>query len=519
MGKSRKEKARLNIISSAAAEFISILNGFILPRLILLNYGSGYNGITSSISQFLSLISILTIGVTASTRVALYRSLAENDIKVTSAIVRAAEKYMRKVGSILLVYIFGLACIYPLVVKTDFGFWEISSLIVIIGLSSFAEYFFGITYGTFLLADQCVYISNCFTILATTLNLALTVILIKAGCSIQLVKLGSAVVFVIKPILQHYYVSKKYQLDKHCEPDMSALHNRRNTMMHAVANIVHDKTDLVVLTLLTDVKTVSVYTVYNLVLAALIKLQNIFTNGTEAIFGNMWAKGEMEGIRRNLSIYEFFISAYSSVVYSVTLVMILPFVKLYTHNITDVEYIRPAYAGVIIAAFVILSFRTPYLALVQGIGHYRQTRNAAIWEAGINLLLSVAAVCVIPVWEYKIVGVAIGTLAANLFRTIHYALYVDNHVVRRGRHVFALRILWTACNICLISLPGHALLKTMLVPDWWHWLAAAFCSGVYAVLITMISALVFYRKDLFSVLQVLRNMARNRFAAGRQSKP
>ena len=122
MAKSRSQKASLNITTNLIYEVLTMISAMILPRFVLAYYGSAYNGITSSASQFLSLISVLTLGVTASTRVALYKSLANNDLAKTSAIVRATEKYMRKIGLILLVYIIGLAAIYPLVVHTGFDF-------------------------------------------------------------------------------------------------------------------------------------------------------------------------------------------------------------------------------------------------------------------------------------------------------------------------------------------------------------------------------------------------------------
>ena len=91
-------EATLNITTSAIYEVAAMVCALILPRLILSHFGSAYNGIVSSVTQFLTLISLLTLGVTASTRVALYQSLAAKDLRKTSAIVRATNNYMRKVG-------------------------------------------------------------------------------------------------------------------------------------------------------------------------------------------------------------------------------------------------------------------------------------------------------------------------------------------------------------------------------------------------------------------------------------
>ena len=496
MIKSRKKKASLNIFTSSILELVTLINGLILPRLIITTYGSSYNGITSSCQQFLSLIAILTAGVTASTRVALYRSLADNDIYTTSRIIRATDQYMRKVGCVLAGYIIMLAFFYPLVVKTGYSFREVSSLVLIVGMSSFAEYFFGVTYRTLLASDQCIYISNIFTMIATLLNLVLSVILIRLGYSIQIVKLGSAVVYVLKPVLQSIYVKKRYCLDRHCTPDMSALKNRRAAMMHAIANMVHNNTDLVVLTLFTDVKTVSVYTIYNMVLGALSKIQSIFTIGIEPIFGNMWVKGERDAIKKNLSVFEFFISFFVSVAFSVTYLMILPFVALYTKNVNDVNYIRPVYVDVIVLAFVFFAFRAPYIALVQGVGHYRQTRFAAIWEAIINLVLSVLLVILIPIQEYKMVGIAIGTLAANLFRTVQYAVYVDDNVIPRGKYVFLSKIGWTLLNMIIIILPIHFILNRISIDSWGTWFISSAGISLFSIMATLLSAAVFFRNDL-----------------------
>lgn len=510
MSKSKKQKATLNIATAFLLEIVAVICGFILPRLVLQAYGSAYNGILASATHFFSLINLLTLGVTASTRVALYHTLAAEDIKGTSAIVKATENYMRKVSYFLAIYIVLLACIYPLLIETGFSFFDVSALILVVGLSSFAEYYFGITYSTLLLADQSSYISNVFAILATILNTVLTILLINAGYTIQVVKLGSSVVFGLKPLLQYIYVSKVYHIDKTCKPDLSALKERSAAMMHVLANIVHEHVSLVVLTILTDVKTVSVYAIYNLVVSGLQKLQKVFTIGTEPIFGNMWAKGELNSIRKNLSIYEYFISSFSTIVYSDALVMILPFISIYTKNVIDMNYIRPLYAFVIILAFVIFSFRTPYVALVQGIGHYKQTKVGAVWEAVINIIVSVTLVAIIPQYDMKMIGVAIGALIANFFRTIQYALYIDNNVIRRGKHVFILKILWTFMNMAIIVLPSYSLVQRMAINSWFQWLEVSVALFLFSLIVVGISSLIFLRDDMNATLHVIQQMVNKR---------
>ena len=501
MTKTRTQKAFLNTTTSAIAEVVQLICTLILPRLILANFGSAYNGITMSAKQFLTGISILSVGITGATKVALYKSLAEKDIKQTSRIVRAMEKYMHKVGYALLALLVVIIIFYPLLVDTGYTWIEVAPLILAAGISAAGRYIWGLTYNALLTADQSVYIINIFSSVANILNVVFSVILIHAGCSIQIVKLGSSIILVLNPILRAIYVRKQYRLDRNCEPDNSTLSMRRDTMAHSIANIVHDNTDIIVLTIFTNVKIVSVYTVYNLVMNALKRTQQVFTSGTEAVYGDMWVKGETEKIRLNLGYYEYIISMFVSIVFSTSLVMILPFVSLYTKNVHDVDYILTSYAVVIIIAHMFYSFRTPYLTLVQGIGHYKQTKAGAYAEAVINLTVSI-----ILVQFLGIVGVAIGTLVANVFRTLQYAFYVDNKVVKRGKIIFIKRIVWASMNVAVSYLATHYLTANYAYKSWGVWLLFAGITVCISIAVALVSSVVFYRSDMKGCLKLLKRI-------------
>ena len=150
MQNSRIQKASKNILWLLIYEIVTFACGLILPRLILENFGSSYNGITASITQFLKLVSVLRLGVAGATRVALYKPLAENDIECVSRIVRATEKYLRRVGLIIIVYIGLLAVLYPRFVDTGYASLDMAVLVIALGIGTFAQYFFGITYQTLL---------------------------------------------------------------------------------------------------------------------------------------------------------------------------------------------------------------------------------------------------------------------------------------------------------------------------------------------------------------------------------
>ena len=101
----KKYNLAKNTISALLSQLVTIVCGLVLPRLILQCYGSSVNGLVNSISQFLSVISFLELGVGAVTQTALYGPLANGDIRMQSEVYVSARRFFSKIARILVVYI------------------------------------------------------------------------------------------------------------------------------------------------------------------------------------------------------------------------------------------------------------------------------------------------------------------------------------------------------------------------------------------------------------------------------
>ena len=95
----------INSLSGILYVAIAIVCGFILPKLLLSRFGSSYNGIIASVTQFLSFTTIIQSGVGSVAKVHLYSSLSNNDIDKTSVIMKTLQSFMMHVAAI---YIGGL---------------------------------------------------------------------------------------------------------------------------------------------------------------------------------------------------------------------------------------------------------------------------------------------------------------------------------------------------------------------------------------------------------------------------
>lgn len=498
MKKSRTQKAFLNVASSLAAEFVSLVCGLILPKLILSSYGSAYNGITQSISQFISYISLMKAGIGGATAVALYKPLAEKDNQKISEVLAATEEFMRKIAMVFVVFILIFACLYPLLVAKEFGWLFTASLVIIISISTFGQYYFGFTYQMLLSADQKDYITTCLNILTTIVNTLLSVILIGQNRSIHVIKLGSSIANLITPLSLYFYVRKKYKIIKGVKPNKDVIPQRWDATAHEVASFINNNTDVVLLTLFTNMSEISVYTVYHYVISNLKKIVTQVTVGFGAAFGDMYARNEIDLMHQNLGIFELIIYSFTSVLYSVALVMILPFVIIYTDGITDVEYVRPLFALITIVASIFNCFRIPYRVIVINVGHYKQTKNGAILEAVLNITVSIIG-CI----KYGLIGVAMGTLCAMVFRTLQYAVYLSKNIMYRDIRFFIKHVMLTFAIIVAVYLVSRLYIPS-LIAGWLHWVMYASLTTVIAILLTLGTDLLFYKEDLFNLLNKLK---------------
>lgn len=182
----RTKKLVYNTISSWIYEVLAIVSSLILPRIFLAFYGSEVNGLVQSITQFLSIISFMQLGIGAVIQASLYKPLVNGDNEEISRVITSANKFFRKIGVVLIFYSIVLIFIYPKITHNVFCFREVALLIFAISLNLFVQYYFGLVDIILLIADQKGYINYCGSIISLIFNTGVCVILIYAGCSIQL---------------------------------------------------------------------------------------------------------------------------------------------------------------------------------------------------------------------------------------------------------------------------------------------------------------------------------------------
>ena len=491
----RTKKLYLNTVSSLIYQIVTVICGFILPRLILQSYGSEVNGLVNSINQFLTVIAFLELGVGAVVQSALYKPLVEKDNIQISKIVSSANKFFSKIATVLLIYVIGLLIIYPSFVQESFGRWYVDYLILAISITSFAQYYFGVVNTLLITADQRGYIQYFINTVTLILNNIFCVFLIKQGASIQFVKLTTSVIYLIRPALLRLFVNKNYTLDRKIKYEGEPIAQKWNGIAQHVAAIVLDQTDIIVLTMFSTLSNVSIYSVYHLVVYNIKNLFLSMTNGFRSLMGELIAKDEIEELNKLFNYTEWILHTGTTFVFGCTALLIVPFVSIYTKGITDTNYIVPSFAYLITLANAIHCLRLPYNTLILAAGHYKQTQRNYIIAASMNIILSI-----ITVKMYGLIGVAIGTLCAMLYQTVWMAIYDSNNIIYRPISYFVKHVV---VDILTIVICVFLTKNLVYYPDsYLLWIIMSVKVAIVFMFIVIIINLLLYKEMIFKLFRV-----------------
>lgn len=485
-------KAKLNIYGGIVCQIITIICGIIVPRILLKEFGSGAYGATTSISQFLSYITLLDGGVSSVARAALYKPLAYNDTQQISDILYEIKKFFRVIAYIFSGYVLIIAVFFKTISHLDIFDWGVTFLLVIaISISTFAQYFFGISKSILLQADQKTYLTNGINAVTTVLNAVFVVILVAVHSNLIIVKLVSSCVFILRPIFMSIYVKKVYKPVKVSNKHTNALSQKWTSLGQHIAFFLHSNTDIVVLTIFGNLTLVAIYSVYNMVVNAIQNLTVQFTNGMESVMGKMLAKKETNRLQAFFSRYETMVSCVSVFLFSTALVMIQPFIKIYTRGINDACYEQPVFGVLLILSAFLYCLRLPYHSIIIAAGHFKQTKFASYGEAIVNIVLSIMLVN-----KIGLIGVAIGTIAATLFRFLFYLFYLSRNLIMRNIAWAVKRIVINVFCGAAVYVLGSIIISNMQIDNYFSWGMGSAITVFLSGIITFLINLVFYKSDM-----------------------
>ena len=351
---------QLNICVSVIHQLFMAVCGLILPRIVLASFGSEANGLIASVTQLLSYTVLLEGGIGGVMRAALYKPLADNDTEAIADIIHSGKRFFHKVSLIFILFIVVLGAGLKLLIHTELDWLYVFTMVLILGANTYFSYYSAISHRLLLTADQKQYIIQLFQIASTGINLVLCIVAIWLGAGIHIVKLLTVATAMVGPVFFSGYVRKHYSIAPQMQRNAYKLPQRRDGVIHHLAYFVHHNTDVVLLSLFSNLGNVSVYAVYRTVISVLEQILMSISSGIASRIGALWARKEIDKLNETIDVYEVCNAALTFSVGVVCYVLILPFVSIYTAGVVDANYYQPVFAALLICASVMHCLLLPY---------------------------------------------------------------------------------------------------------------------------------------------------------------
>ena len=416
-----------NIITGITSQFIMLSIGLVLPRYVLLIYGSEVNGLLGTMNQFISYLTLFEAGIGAASLQALYRAIGLQNKKSVSGILSATGKHYQRTGWLSLLMTGVLSVLFPFLLNTDIPFGTVVILTLVTGTASVFGFFFYSKNLLLLQAENKSFIINAVTICVFLLISGLKLISLRLSLSIIVYQSLTLLQMMLYAAFYVIYFRKNYKwIDKHAKPDTQAVSQHRSAFVHQLSSLVFSNTDILIISIGISVTVSSVYMIYNLVFSTIGNLLVQFYSGFKAKLGQLF-HADRELYLEVYKAYEAIYIAFGFALNNVAYVMVLPFLTLYTKGIIDANYLDPNLALLFVSINLLSVSRMPLGETIFFAGHFSATKWYSIIESLINLIASL-----LLVRPFGVYGVLFGTILALIYRVANIIWYVDKHILKGG---------------------------------------------------------------------------------------
>ncbi|MDC7226539.1 MAG: hypothetical protein PQJ61_07220 [Spirochaetales bacterium] len=496
MSENRTKKFIANSVVTGMYQGVALLSGFVVPRIILVSYGSEVNGFISSITQFIGYLLLVEAGLSQAAIYALYKPLAEKDHNRINGIVSAAKKFYYQIGFIFLILLLFLSFIYSAFISiTTLSRIEVTLITIAIGMNSALEFFTLAKYRTLLTADQRTFVVSWASIAYKICYVLIIYLLSYLGWDILPIMAVAVLAIFVRSIILSEYTRKKYRLiNFNVKPDTSALNKRWDAFFLQILGAIQRGAPAIILTVIgQNLINVSIFSVYNLVLQGINSILGVFNSGLASSFGNVIAKREDDVLQRAYSEFELGYYILITIVYSVAWILIMPFIRIYTSGISDANYDIPLFGFLVVLNGLFYNLKTPQGMMVMAAGLYKETRIQSSIQAIIIVILGGFGV-----YYWGLYGLVIGMLISNIYRSIDLLFFIPKYVTKISPWKTFFRWVYLGLGFSIIVYFGMHL--EIAPSNYLMWLVYAAVLCVVSSLVIALLSLIFERKTVLFIV-------------------
>ena len=415
---SRTRNTVINIITSFAAQGITIFLSFAVRTVFIHTLGTTYLGVNSLFSDILSMLSLTELGLDTAMAFKLYKPLAEKNTPRLRVLMKFYRLAYMVVAGVFIVLGLILIPLLPFFIKDFYTLAELginANLIFILYLfQSATSYLFMASRAAIIRADQKNYITTSVGMVVLIIRNVVQIISLKVFCSFIIYTVVTLFFSIVQNIITGLLAKRMYSDVFEKTDDKMSLVELRSTFkdlgalfVYKVNSVVVKATDNLVLSKFIGITIIGLYSTYLLFYSAIKSLLSNIYSSCKASMGNLFATSSIE---KQYTFFEL-MNFISILLYGTACIGIAICSNELIECWLGLEYVLAQPIPMLIGIEILFAGIQINLGQIRNItGLYKQMWYRPIIGIIINIIVSIALV-----FPLGIKGVIIGTITSYLF--------------------------------------------------------------------------------------------------------
>ena len=497
---SKTKKSVYNLIAALVQVCTIQIITLVVSRKVLSVYGSEINGVNAIFTNTLVWLMLLEGGFTFASSVALFKAFANKDLNYANRILSATKKALNKIGLLAAIGGVILAFVAPLFIKTSLSYDLMLSMFLLMVFGTYFGLAFTRKYALMFSVKQEEFLKIYISVFVSIITNAIIYVVATKGIYYVWVRVIVAFGVILTGILTWLIVKMRYPYVSYREePDMKAIIGTKDMVFNKLASLVSTSTPLIYIASTIGAASASVYAVYMIIFGFVMKLNTMVANAVQSGFGQMIAEKTSNEVYLKFRTFEFSVILTAFILISIATPVTIPFIKFYTKNVSDINYINSVYLYLFVGITLVKVIHIPSGIVMLMSGAFKKSKTFQI--KGLLILIT----GIVTGGYFKgIAGVLCGILIAAIVLGFQEIIYTRKEYFNRGFKdiIKTLTILGIATSFVILT-------ELKYVPKELNFdeiISYTVFLSVINILVLLVIAYVFFNDIVMSVVLIVKSI-------------
>lgn len=427
-----------NSIVELLNQLITILSGIIIPRYIILTYGSEINGLSSSIIQLLNILNFMQAGAVSAAALLMYGPMQAKEFEKIRSYFITTKKHFLRLACLFFCASLIAGPLFAYSLSTDIPFNIVTISVYLVAIKMAIDLIYTYPFRALYNSNERNYIMSLGHLIEVVCSNLISLLIILSESPFFYIFLGLNIGCFLKVLYLHNKAKKFYPyvyMNSKNRIDSSILPNSVQSLLNELSISLVIMSPTVLISVVYSLKDTSIYYTYNLVFVSLNTIIACIYGSYSSRMGLIYSSGDQDNIAISFDRMQFILYFIGFGLFSCAGILYKSFIMIYTTG-SDILY----YNKVLIYLMSIMGFanclRIPSSVMISATGLFTKMYKTNIILSLSSLILSIVLT------QFKFEYICLGPIFYYILLTLvqNYILIINNVIANNKKLGFSIVI-------------------------------------------------------------------------------